>query len=163
MTATALKSPTSGKTLIPVAKRTTTPVNDNSVKKIEVQREYVEVIVSDSRAISAGSQWGHVAISIDDRVYSRAHEEYIVTSKQIYMHGGEVQRANDKLHVAGNGWRDSAGIVLWLSPREKEIVQKELERRVAKDREFRKKHPNDSTYSIFDNSCSSNVADVSNW
>lgn len=133
---TLLKSPTTGKTLIPVASRTTTPASDNSSKKVEIQREYVEVIISDSRVISQGSQWGHAAIAIDGKVYSRAHPAYFTTTYDDY--------------IKRNSYRDSIGLVLWLSPRERRIVQEELEKRVAKSAE----------YSVFDNSCSSNVADV---
>ena len=136
MAATTLKSPTSGKTLIPLAQRTTTPTNNSSVKKVEVRREYIEVIVSDSRLISQGSQWGHAAIAIDGKVYSRAHPKYFTTKYDDY--------------ITRNSYRDSIGLVLWLSAREKEIVRAELERRVKVNAE----------YSVFDNSCSSNVADV---
>lgn len=75
MTAPTLRSPTTGKTLVPVATKTTTLTTDASGKKVEVARVYVEVIISDSRVISQGSQWGHAAIAIDDVVYSRAHDE----------------------------------------------------------------------------------------
>lgn len=155
-----LKSPTTGKTLIPVATKTTTPTSDSKPKQVPVNRVYVEVIVSDSRFISDGSQWGHVAIVIDDIVYSRAHNNYVTTTKNAYLHGGPVQRADGPHPARGNGWRDNVGLVLWMSPRERDIVKEELERRVAKDREFRRSHPHDTTYSVFSNSCASNVADV---
>jgi hypothetical protein len=48
---------------------------------------------------------------------------------------------------------------LW-SPTEKDKIKRELERRVSVDGAFKRVNPNESTYSIFDNSCSSNVADV---
>jgi hypothetical protein len=136
MTTTTLKSPTTGKTLVPVAEKTTTPTSDATGKRVSVIRTYVEVIVSDSRFISQGSQWGHAAISIDGKVYSRAHPRYFTTTYDDY--------------VKRNSYRDSIGLVLWLSSREKEIVQAELERRVKAN----------ADYSIFDNSCSTNVADV---
>lgn len=36
----------------------------------------IEVLVSDGRLVSPGSQWGHVAIDVNGIVYSRAHMEY---------------------------------------------------------------------------------------
>lgn len=136
MTAPTLRSPTTGKTLVPVATKTTTLTTNTSGKKVEVARVYVEVIISDSRVMSQGSQWGHAAISIDEIVYSRAHPRYFTTTYADY--------------VRRNSFRDSIGLVLWLSSREKQIIQAELERRVKKN----------EPYNIFDNSCSTNVADV---
>ncbi|EYS84827.1 hypothetical protein CF68_14990, partial [Cupriavidus sp. SK-4] len=120
----------------------------------------LEVIVSDSRLISQGSQWGHVAIYIDGTVYSRAHEEYVTTDKGTYFNGGTVYLITGLRKTSGNLWRDSAGLVLKVTPEEKHKIRTELERRVKVDREFRRKHPGESDYSIFGNSCSSNVADV---
>lgn len=62
--------------------------------------------------------------------------------------------------MSGNGYRDNVGIVLGLSRREKDIVEAELKRRVAADRDFKRRNPGSSTYSVFNNSCSSNVADA---
>lgn len=59
-----------------VATRKTTPTTDSEAKKIRVETDSVEVIVSDSRLISRGSQFGHVAIIVDGVAYSRAHEGY---------------------------------------------------------------------------------------
>jgi len=120
----------------------------------------VEVIVSDSRVISAGSQWGHVAIYIDGTVYSRAHEEYVTMDKGTYFNGGTVNLTTGPIKTSGNLWRNNVGLVLKVSPEEKHKIRTELERRVKVDREFRRKHPGESEYSVFDNSCSSNVADV---
>lgn len=119
-----------------VATKKLTPSTDKSVKTVTVQREYVEVIVSDSRIISKGSQWGHTAIFVNGKVYSRAHELYFTTSYDDY--------------VKRNSYRDSIGLKLWVSPKERETIQKELDRRVAIN----------EPYSLFSNSCSSNVADV---
>lgn len=131
-----IQSPSTGKTLVKVATRQLTPTSDTSVKTVTVHREYVEVIVSDSRIISRGSQWGHTAIYVNGKVYSRAHEIYFSTTYDDY--------------VERNSYRDSIGLQLWVSPRERDILQKELDRRVAVN----------APYSLFDNSCSSNVADV---
>lgn len=46
--------------------------------------------------------------------------------------------------------RDAVGVLLWVSEREKLIIRDELERRVLED----------AKYSLFSNSCSTNVADV---
>jgi hypothetical protein len=143
-----------------IAKKTTTPTNDSSAKEIVVNTATIEIIISDSRLRSMGSQWGHVAIEIDGMIYSRAHEEYVKIDKHTYFYGGIVNLANGSMRTSGNLWRDNLGLVLRVSPAEKGKVKSELERRVSVDRAFKRSHPNGSTYSIFDNSCSSNVADV---
>lgn len=154
-----IKSP-SGKDLFLVSKRSSTPTTNDEIKKVLLKRELIEVIISDSRMRSMGSQWGHAAVVIDGQVYSRAHEEYVKTDKNTYLNGGVIQRANDSINVGGNRWRDNVGVYLSVSEREKDIVKNELERRVKVDREFKRKHPNETSYSLFSNSCSSNVADV---
>lgn len=128
--------PKSGKELFLIAKRSTTPIDNTEAKKIFLKRELIEVIVSDSRLLSLGSQWGHVAIVIDGKVYSRSTSVYFTTTYSDY--------------ISRNSYRDSAGLLLSVSSREKNIVKRELERRVA---------VNDK-YSLFSNSCSSNVEDV---
>jgi hypothetical protein len=143
-----------------VATKTTTPTKDSLAKEIIVDSTTIEVIVSDSRLRSMGSQWGHVAIEIDGIVYSRAHEEYVKIDKHTYFYGGVVNLTNGSIRTGGNLWRDNVGLVLRVSPAEKEKVKRDLERRVSVDGAFKRAHPNASTYSLFDNSCSSNVADV---
>ncbi|WP_316156886.1 hypothetical protein [Cupriavidus sp. BIC8F] len=143
-----------------VSTKETTQTNDSAAKEIKTDSTTVEVVVSDSRLISSGSQWGHVAIIVDGVIYSRAHEEYVKTDERTYFFGGTLQLTNGTLTTHGNQWRDSAGLVLRLSPAEKAIIKRELERRIKVDQEFKRKHPGSTTYSLFDNSCSSNVADV---
>ncbi|WP_206119016.1 hypothetical protein [Chromobacterium fluminis] len=154
-----IKSP-GGKDLFLVRKHTSTPTTNDELKKVLLKRELIEVIISDSRMRSMGSQWGHAAIVIDGQVYSRAHEEYVKTDKNTYLNGGVVQRANDTINVNGNRWRDNVGVYLSVSTREKDIVKTELERRINVDREFKRKHPDGTSYSLLSNSCSSNVADA---
>lgn len=156
-----IQSPSTGKTLIKVATKQLTPASDTSVKTVTVPREFIEVIISDSRAVSQGSQWGHAAVVVDDTVYSRGHEEYVTMSKDVYLNGGSYSRALGPARLEGQGYRDNAGLVLWVSPREKKIVEDELKRRVQHDREHIKKEGvGHSRYSVFDDSCSSNVADA---
>lgn len=143
-----------------IASKTTTSSTDASLKEIVVDSTMIEIIVSDSRLRSVGSQWGHVAIDIDGIVYSRATEEYVKIDRSAYFYGGTVNRANGSIQTSGNLWRDNLGLVLRVSQDEKEKIKDELERRVATDRAFRRSNPNDSTYGVFDNNCSSNVADV---
>jgi hypothetical protein len=107
-----------------------------------------------------GSQWGHVAIEIDGIVYSRAHEEYVKIDKRTYFYGDVVNLTTGSIRTGGNLWRDNVGLVLRVSPADKEKIKRELERRVSADGAFKRAHPNESTYSLFDNSCSTNVADV---
>ncbi|CAE6781763.1 hypothetical protein [Paraburkholderia haematera] len=143
-----------------IASKTTTPTKNASAKEIIVDSTTIEVVISDSRLFSVGSQWGHVAIDIDGIVYSRAHEEYVKIDKHTYFYGGVVNLTNGSIRTGGNLWRDNVGLVLRVSPAEKEKVKRELERRINVDRAFKRAHPSESTYSLFDNSCSSNVADV---
>jgi hypothetical protein len=143
-----------------VAAKTTMPTKDTAAKEIIVDTATIEVIVSDSRLRSLGSQWGHVAIEIDGIVYSRAHEEYVKIDKHTYFYGGVVNLTTGSIRTGGNLWRDNVGLVLRVSPADKEKVKRELERRVSADGAFKRAHPNESTYSLFDNSCSTNVADV---
>lgn len=109
-----------GKTLTKVATINTTPTSDSLIKQITLQFENIEVIVSDSRFLSSGSQWGHVAISIDRVVYSRAHDEYVKMDEQIYFHGGTVNLLRGPIKAEGNTWRDNVGLVLRLTPAEKQ-------------------------------------------
>ncbi|MBN3850862.1 hypothetical protein G3N58_29155 [Paraburkholderia sp. Ac-20342] len=125
-----------------VATRTTTLTSDTSVKEIAVQSEVVEVVVSESRLLSHGSQFGHVAIIVDNKVYSRAHEKYFTTDR------------ND--HLYRNSYRNSVGYVIRVSSDEKQTIKTELERRVR----IFTLDPKSHEYSFLDNSCSSNVADV---
>ncbi|WP_083384081.1 lipoprotein N-acyltransferase Lnb domain-containing protein [Cupriavidus sp. USMAHM13] len=133
-----LVSPSTGKTLIPIGSRTTTPLPENEPKPIHIDREYIEVVVFDSLPRPA-SAFGHVAIAIDRTVYSRAHDKYFKGPFRDYLNSN-TQKVQ----------RDAIGLHLWVSPRERKIIIDELERRVAID----------AKYSVFDNSCSSNVADV---
>ncbi|WP_081651344.1 hypothetical protein [Cupriavidus sp. WS] len=145
-----LVSPSTGKTLIPLAKRTTTPTPADAPKPVHVAREFIEVVVFDGRLASRGSQFGHAAVEIDGTVYSRAPSTYFKGSYTKYL------RSNTALVVEGaegsrpGMFRDAVGLKMWVSPREKKLIRDELERRVAAD----------SKYSLFGNSCSSNVADV---
>lgn len=97
-----------------------------------------------------GSQFGHVAILIDDLVYSRAHERYLTLPPYKYLH--DSQQVNMR--------RNSIGIVLRVSPQEKAKMRAELERRIQVDAAWVAKHPGQSNYSLLNNSCSTNVADV---
>jgi len=87
---------------------------------VAAQTDSVEVIVSDSRVISRGSQFGHVAVQ--------------------------------------QTFRDSVGYVLRVSAEEKHKIETELKRRVA----VTNREPANHGYSLLDDSCSSNVADVAN-
>ncbi|EHK67906.1 hypothetical protein [Achromobacter arsenitoxydans] len=96
----------------------------------------VEVLVSDGRLVSSGSQWGHVAVDIGGTVYSRAHTNYYVLPRAYYL-----QR---------NSYRVTVGLVLRMSGGEIGILRRELQRRAALQ----------APYDLIGNSCSTNVADV---
>jgi len=129
-----------------IATKTTTPTTDTEAKEIRVETDTVEVIVSDSRLISEGSQFGHVAIMVDGIAYSRAHGGY--DSKKTYAQYVAIQET----------FRNSIGYVLRVSPDEKQKIETELKRRVAATNT----DPQHHEYSLLDDSCSSNVADVLN-
>jgi hypothetical protein len=127
-----------------IATRTTTPTTDSEAKEIRTETDSVEVIISDSRLISRGSQFGHVAIIVDGKVYSRAHEKYFTTGRDDYLYR--------------NAYRNRVGYVVRVSPGERQTIKTELERRVR----LFTLDPKSHEYSFLDNSCSSNVADVLN-
>jgi hypothetical protein len=111
-------------------------------KKIETEADTIEVLVSD-RLNTAASSFGHVAIVVNGIVYSRAHSKYATIPFEKYI---DMQR---KI-------RNSLGYVLRVSKENKNIIEKELKRRVA----ITDKNPEENSYNLVTNSCSSNIADV---
>ncbi|WP_089084324.1 DUF4105 domain-containing protein [Aquitalea magnusonii] len=135
---TTIKSP-AGRDLHLVATKSTTPSSNNTVKHIDVARETVEVLVSDSRIISKGSQFGHVAISIDGTVYGRAHPGWDIAARDAYL-----KRQQINMH------RATWGYVLMVSKEEKAKMLADIKKRAAAN----------EPYSLDSNSCSSNIAEV---
>lgn len=129
-----------------IGRRATTPSSDNEAKRIRAQTDSVEVIVSDSRLISRGSQFGHVAIIVNGVAYSRAHEGY--DDKKTHAQYVTIQQS----------FRNSVGYVVRVSAEERNKIETELKRRV----DASSRDPAKQGYSLLDNSCSSNVADVLN-
>jgi hypothetical protein len=129
----------SGKDLFKVATKTTTPTADSNPKQIQLGTDTIEVIVSDSRIVSLGSQFGHSAIVVDGTEYGRAHPGWDQDTKEHYLYRQQVSMR-----------RDSWGYVLRVTPSEKAAILKEIRKRMADNK----------PYSIADNSCSSNVAEV---
>ncbi|MDN7861208.1 DUF4105 domain-containing protein [Burkholderia cepacia] len=99
----------------------------------------VEILISDSRSISRGSQFGHAAIAIDGIVYGRAHPGWDVDNIRSYLN-----RQQTKMQ------RDTIGYLLHSSEDEKKIIVSEIKRR---------RHEN-KPYSLVDNNCSSNIAEL---
>jgi hypothetical protein len=99
----------------------------------------IEILISDSRSISKGSQFGHTAIAIDGVVYGRAHPGWDTDSLRNYL-----DRQQIKMH------RDTIGYVVSVSESEKQTILSEVKNRVVANR----------PYSIVDNNCSSNIAEV---
>lgn len=97
----------------------------------------VEVFIFDGLLTNAGSQWGHAAIDIEGTTYSRAPTKYAVLGREKYL--------QDNLKI-----RDAVGFVLRVTQEEKLKIKAELDRRVAAQK----------PYSLTDNSCSTNVAEV---
>lgn len=97
----------------------------------------VEIFIYDAILTSPGSQWGHAAIDIDGKTYSRAHSKYSILERKDYL-----ERNLE--------FRDAVGLVLKVSPREKIAIKQELDKRVREQK----------PYNIASNSCSTNVAEV---
>ncbi|WP_081063515.1 DUF4105 domain-containing protein [Burkholderia multivorans] len=131
----------SGTLLIKAAIRNTTLTSDSDPKELFVNTDYetVEVIVSDSRVASRGSQFGHTAIIIDGREYGRAPGGWDVDTKERYLHRQQVSMQ-----------RDSWGYTLKVTAQEKQKILAAINRRIAAN----------EPYSLFRNSCSSNIAEV---
>lgn len=128
-----------GTILRKVATHSTTPVESSEAVRIQHASETVEVIVSDSRMLSMGSQFGHVAIIMDGIEYGRANPGWDTDTKEHYLFRQQVS-----MH------RDSWGYVLRISPQEKQNILSEIHRRMATQK----------AYSLIANSCSSNVAEI---
>lgn len=126
-----------GEILRRIAKTKTTPHSDNSVKPINTDSTTIELLVFDGRMISTGSQWGHVAIDIDGRIYTRAHDKYAVVESKRYR-------------ASNQSYREFEGLLIRVSPDEKQKIETELRKRVTIN----------EPYSLVSNSCSTNVADV---
>jgi RHS repeat-associated protein len=112
-------------------------VQNNPVNWTDPSGEYAEVIISDSRMISQGSQFGHVAININGTVYSRAHSGWFVIDASTYIHRQQA-------------FRDSIGLELNTTSKEESIMLELLNNRIKANEK----------YDISRNSCSSNVADA---
>lgn len=125
-----------GEVLRLIARVKSTPHSDTSIKPIATDSTTVEIIVSDGRIVSRGSQWGHVAMEIDGMVYGMSHDGYDRRPKDVY--------------IVRNSYRDSIGVVLRVSPAEREKMRREFERRKNLGQ----------GYNLISNSCSTNVADV---
>lgn len=139
-----------GKRFKRIATRTTTSVKDDAGKNVEVERGFVEVLVLDGRIVSAGSQWGHVAIEIDGIVYSRVLERYETGSYREYLIA-QTQASGVDIDGRSRGKnRDGIGFLLWVTPEEKSSMRTELERRVKAGQK----------YNLLTNSCSTNVSEV---
>jgi hypothetical protein len=122
-----------------VARIKTTSHGDNSIKPIDTRSETIEVLVSDSRIISSGSQFGHVAIAINDKVYGRAPSGWDEDGISNYLN-----RQQAKMN------RDTVGFVLRASPEQKEKLLGDISRRKLE-------HKN---YNLATDSCSSNAAEL---
>lgn len=101
------------------------------------QASTIEVLIFDGRLISTGSQWGHAAIDLDGKVYSQSHSRYAVLERSGYL-------------SSNLEYRDAVGLTLRVSLAEKAKIKSELDSRVAAQK----------PYSLTDNSCSTNVAEV---
>jgi len=110
---------------------------NNPYRFVDSSGEFTEVIVSDSRMISKGSQFGHVAININGTVYSRAHSQWSVQYASEYIKTQET-------------FRDSIGLVLNTTPEEEKVMSQFLTEKISKNEK----------YDLSTNSCSSNVADA---
>jgi len=101
-----------------------------------VQLDTIEVLISDTRLISAGSQFGHTAIEIDGQVFGRAPKSWDVDTRDHYL-----QRQN---------YRDTWGYKLLVTPLEKSKIQAFINKKISQNK----------GYDFLINSCSSNTAEA---
>lgn len=80
--------------------------------------------------------WGQVAIEVEGVMYGMSHNGYDIRLREKYL--------------VANSYRDSLGVVLRVSPAERDEIRRKLERRIKIG----------AQYNIVSNSCSTNVADV---
>ena len=125
-----------------ITTQTATPSIGMSANEPGNESVTVEVVISEPRLSSWGSQFGHVALIVDETAYSRASARYFTSGRNDYLHR--------------NGYRNSVGYVIRVSQKEKDTIRTELEHRV----QLFAADPKSHEYSLLDNSCSSNVVDV---
>lgn len=114
-----------GKPLNKITSKTTTPITNNQAKKISIKFEIVEIIISDSRAVSMGSQFGHSAIVIDNIEYGRAHPGWDKDTKEHYLYRQQVE-----MH------RDSWGYEIKVTSAEKQTILKEISKRMREQKDY---------------------------
>jgi hypothetical protein len=108
----------------------------SSVMIRSVQLDTIEVLISDSRLISKGSQFGHTAIEIDGQVYGRAPSSWDVDTRDHYL------KRQD--------YRDTWGYKLLITPQEKMKIQAFINKKIIQNKD----------YDVLVNSCSSNTAEA---
>ena len=121
-----------------ISKIKTTPHTNDLPKNVYTDSSTIEVLIFDAIMTAVGSQFGHVAIDVDGTIYSRAHSKYAEINP-----GSAFRESNQRI-------RNFEGLTLRVSQKEKTRIKTELVRRVKLDR----------PYSIIENSCSTNIADV---
>ena len=85
----------------------------------------IEVLISDSRSVSRGSQFGHAAIAIDGVVYGRAHPGWDVDNVLNYLNRQQTRVQ-----------RDTIGYLIHASEGEKRIIISEIRRRRHVNRRY---------------------------
>ena len=113
-----------------------TYTENNPVNTVDYLGLYTEIFIGNSIVWGRGSQFGHSAIDMNGIVYSRSHSTYFTTTRDDYLNRQQ--------------FRDTIGLLLNTTPEEELILKKDLDERVKKNK----------PYDLFDNSCSTNVADV---
>jgi hypothetical protein len=122
-----------------IIKHSTTRATDACYKPVIVDTQEIEVLISDSRLISKGSQFGHVAIDIDEQVYGRAPDAWDQDSRKHYLYRQQVKMN-----------RDTVGYVLRASAADKKRLIAEILSRKSRNK----------AYDLAMNSCSSNASEV---
>ncbi|MGN5480318.1 hypothetical protein ACTMU2_36730 [Cupriavidus basilensis] len=97
---------------------------------MDIAREYVEVLILDSRAVSRSSQWGHVAIEIDEAALQRADKTYFTGSYRDYLRRLARRGLTYPDRVPGMH-RDGTGFLLQVTPGEKAAMLAEQVTREA--------------------------------
>lgn len=98
---------------------------------------YVEILISDSRLISRGSQFGHAAIDINGTIYSRGRSGWFTTTREDYLDRQQ-------------NFRDTVGLLLDTTPGEDDAIEAKIVERIE----------GGGRYDLTSDSCSSNISDA---
>ncbi|WP_165009925.1 hypothetical protein [Neisseria yangbaofengii] len=99
-----------------------------------LKNNHVEILISDGRIPSGGSEFGHVAVNIGGLVYGRSPGSWDIREKRTYI---EKQQT----------YRKTRGFVLQLSEKDKLKLLASIEKKIVVN----------AKYGVLDHSCSKEI------